>query len=98
VKTRGRCLAEAAGGSIVTDMDIPTTLLGALLLAYGIASIPARIAWPHSSAKLATWRKRLGYRSGTIAHAFFYTAVPLLAGAVFLIAGLRGISLFARFG
>ncbi len=75
-------------------MNPITTLLGVAALLYGIYSLYIRFTNPAKFGKLEPMKKFWGEQLGGIIHFVAYTLVPLCAGVVLIIAGLRGVTIF----
>ena len=76
-------------------MDPITTGIGALALAYGIFSGIMRFVKPGMFKKLEPMKQRFGATAGSLIHFVFYVIVPVVAGVVFIAAGLSGESFFS---
>ena len=74
-------------------MNILTLSVGALIILYGIYTLVVRVKTPHKLSKLAAMQEKLGAAGGSILHIVAYTAVPVIVGAIVIIAGMNGVSL-----
>jgi hypothetical protein len=75
-------------------MDWITTLIGIVALGLGIVSVYLRFRAPEKLPKLVAMQKQFGEGTGGMIHALAYSVLPILAGVLFIVLGLRGISLF----
>jgi len=75
-------------------MHLPTVLIGAAAILFGIYTAWARIARPQQFAKLEAMKKSLGPTAGNVVHLIAYTLVPIGVGVVFVLTGLQGRSIF----
>lgn len=71
----------------------PTTIgAGALIAAYGLYTVYARVKAPHQFHKLEAMKKFWGDGPGLAIHFVAYTLVPMGAGIAVIIAGVNGLS------
>jgi hypothetical protein len=75
-------------------MNMPTVLIGAAAILFGVYTLWARVARPGRFAKLAAMKDRWGSTGGNVVHVIAYTVVPIVVGVVFLVTGLNGRSIF----
>ena len=75
-------------------MHLPTVLIGIVAILYGTYTAWARAAKPQQFAKLETMKRSMGPTVGSAVHIIAYSVVPIGVGAVFLISGLQGRSIF----
>lgn len=75
-------------------VHLPTVIIGIVAIAYGIYTLWARTAKPEQFKKLEAMKKQMGPAAGNIIHLIAYSVVPLVVGAVFLVTGLQGRSIF----
>ncbi len=75
-------------------MDLPTVLIGAAAILFGVYTAWARVAKPQQFAKLNAMKKAWGPTAGNVVHLIAYTIVPIAVGIVFLLSGLQGRSIF----
>ena len=75
-------------------MNIFTLVLGIVLFGYGAFSIILRIKSPEKFGKLEAMKKNFGNKGGMAVHIIFYSILPILAGIVFIVSGILGISIF----
>lgn len=71
-----------------------TVALGAFMISAALVIAVIRQARPDLLTKLAGMKKTWGDGPGLALHVVAYTILPLVSGAVFVFAGLRGISIF----
>ena len=76
-------------------MDLPTLLIGAFAICFGIYTAVVRIFWPQKFGKLEAMKKRYGNKVGTVVHVIGYTLAPIGFGLVMLHTAYRGGSIFA---
>jgi len=72
-------------------VDPITTFLGVLLLGFGAYNAYARFRDPSKLGKLEPLRKLMGPKLGGVVHFAAYTVVPIAAGILFVVSGMRGI-------
>lgn len=73
----------------------PVTIgIGVVAIAFGVYTAWARAAKPAQFKKLEAMKKAWGDKAGGAVHFIAYTALPIVVGAVFVIMGLYGGSLF----
>ncbi len=73
----------------------PITIgIGAASVCFGVYTLVLRAKRPQAFAKLDAMKQQWGERPGTIMHVVAYSIVPLVFGAVSILAGLRGVALF----
>lgn len=75
-------------------MNLPTVLIGAAAILYGIYTLWARATNPQQFGKLEAMKKQWGPTAGNVVHIVAYSLVPIAVGVVFLLTGLHGRSLF----
>ena len=72
-------------------MDIGFNLiLGTASILYGLYTLVVRQVAPDKLSKLTDMKQRLGDKTGAKIHIVGYTVVPLVAGALILVAHFRG--------
>lgn len=75
-------------------MNTITILVGAAAFAFGLYNAILRRTNPQKLSRLQAMKDLFGDKNGDTVHLLAYTVTPMLAGAVFLFAGSRGVSLF----
>jgi hypothetical protein len=75
-------------------MHLPTVIVGSLALLFGLVSAVLRFTHPHVFKKKEPMQHKYGPAAGNSVHVAAYTLLPIIAGAVFIYSGLRGISIF----
>ncbi|HMB69794.1 MAG TPA: hypothetical protein VKU85_10800 [bacterium] len=75
-------------------MNPVTVLLGVAAAGFGIYTAWARHAKPEQLGKLEAMRKAWGDRAGSLIHLTAYAILPIVVGAVFVVLGVEGVSLF----
>ena len=73
-------------------MEPVTMLLGAGAMGFGSYTTYLRLSDPSKLGKLGPMREKFGEKAGTAIHTVAYSIVPLLAGLIFLVAGMNGMS------
>lgn len=84
------------GGSIMPGnaMNTVTMVVGAAVFAFGLYITILRRISPQKLSRLRSLKDLFGEKNGNTIHLLAYSVAPLLAGAFFLFAGSRGVSLF----
>lgn len=77
-------------------MDVTTTLIGTVAIAFGIFTIYARSKWPSLLGKLEAMKAHFSSSAGNYVHAIAYAIAPIIIGIIFIISGLAGHALFER--
>ncbi|WP_420473033.1 hypothetical protein [Noviherbaspirillum sp. ST9] len=75
-------------------MNTITMAVGGVALAFGLYNIALRRTAPEKLSRLQAMKDLFGEKTGDTVHLLAYAVTPLVAGAVFLFAGSRGVSLF----
>ena len=75
------------------DVNFGTFIIGLLALGFGISTLVMRMRNPERFTKLKAMKEQLGEKAGFLLHFTAYTAIPILVGIIFLLGGLRGVSL-----
>lgn len=75
-------------------MNTTTIVIGTAVFMFGVYTFVMRIVRPEKLGRLASLKELFGDRIGDRIHLGAYAGIPLIAGAVFLFAGFKGISLF----
>lgn len=75
-------------------MNTITIAVGAAAFAFGLYNAIMRRTGPQKLSRLQAMKDLFGDKTGNTVHLMAYAVTPMLAGAVFLFAGSRGVSLF----
>ena len=75
-------------------MDYFTLGIGLFAMFFGTSTLILRFKHQEKLGKLNAMKDRYGPTTGVIIHTISYTVVPLVAGVILVIAGLRGGSIF----
>lgn len=75
-------------------MDWLTISIGVFALGFGAYTTFVRLTNPQKLGKLAAMKQAFGAIAGTAIHTVAYSVVPLAAGVVFIIQGIRGVAIF----
>jgi hypothetical protein len=75
-------------------MNTVTMIVGAAVFSFGLYVTILRQTRPQKLSKLQALKDLFGEKNGNTIHLFAYSIAPLVAGAVFLFAGSRGVSQF----
>ncbi|HVK95205.1 MAG TPA: hypothetical protein VM571_10840, partial [Noviherbaspirillum sp.] len=71
-----------------------TVAIGVMELLFGVYIAVSRRLQPQKMAKLEALKVLFGDKIGNLIHVSAYTVIPLVAGGIFVFAGLRGVALF----
>ena len=77
-------------------MNWITIGVGIAAILYGVYTLIMRVKAPEKFGKLEAMKKFWGERAGLVVHIVGYTLLPILAGILFVIAGIRGVALFGN--
>lgn len=75
-------------------MNTITMVVGAAAFSFGLYNVIMRRTGPQKLSRLQAMKDLFGEKTGDTVHLLAYAVTPLVAGAVFLFAGSRGVSLF----
>ncbi len=75
-------------------MDLVTISVGIAAIGYGMYTAWARRSQPANFWKLEPMKNFWGERGGLAVHFVGYTLIPIVVGILFVLSGLRGVSLF----
>lgn len=75
-------------------MNWITIGIGALILCGGLYMTLLRFTNPQKLNKLEPMKQRFGATAGPIIHVVAYSVMPIVAGIIFIITGVKGGSLF----
>lgn len=73
-------------------MNTTSMALGATFVVIGLVVAVVRQTRPAALGKLGRMQQTWGEGAGWWVHFVFYTVMPILAGAVFMFAGTRGVA------
>jgi hypothetical protein len=76
------------------SMNTTTLIIGIAVLLFGLYTCFFRYANPQKLTKLQALKDLFGNESGDRIHLIVYAILPLAAGAIFVFAGIKGVSLF----
>ena len=76
------------------SMSLTTVLVGAAMVAFGLATVVLRQIKRAAFRKLGPMRERFGHAPGTLIHVIAYSLLPIAAGIWFVIRGLAGQAVF----
>lgn len=76
------------------SMNTTTIIIGTAVFLFGLYTAILRILRPQQISKLAALQELFGYETGNLVYVLIYSVLPLVAGAIFAFAGVRGVSLF----
>jgi hypothetical protein len=75
-------------------MNYITIGIGVLILCGGLIMTYLRFTNPQKLTKLEPMKQRFGATAGSIIHGAAYSVLPIVAGTIFIITGVKGHSLF----
>jgi len=75
-------------------MNWITISIGVFAVGFGIYSTFVRLTNPQKFGKLEAMKQKFGATAGTVIHTVAYSVVPIIAGIMFIIQGIRGAALF----
>lgn len=75
-------------------MNTITMVVGTAAFSFGLYNAIMRRTGPQKLSRLQAMKDLFGEKTGDTVHLLAYAVTPLVAGAVFLFAGSRGVSLF----
>ena len=78
----------------VRKMDYTTLAVGVFALLFGVCTLILRFKNQEKLGKLNVMKEKFGDRTGVIIHTVSYTVIPIVAGVLFIVIGLRGGSVF----
>jgi len=77
-------------------MEPISIVIGLAAVLFGLATAVLRVTHPGMFRKLEAMQRMWGKTPGTVLHWIAYTILPILAGTTFIVAGVRGVSLFGQ--
>jgi hypothetical protein len=75
-------------------MSVVTLVIGLAAVIFGVYTMFGRSRCPEQYTKLKAMQDRLGEKQGHRLHFIAYTLVPIIFGAIMILAGLYGASFF----
>ncbi len=75
-------------------MNTTTLVIGAAVFLFGLYITFFRYSNPQKLGKLQSLKDLFGDKIGDRIHMIAYSIIPLTAGLTFLLAGVKGVSLF----
>lgn len=77
-------------------MNWITIGVGVAAFLYGVYTLIMRLKAPEKFGKLEPMKQFWGEKAGPVVHFIGYTLVPMIAGIVFVVAGMKGLALFGN--
>jgi hypothetical protein len=77
-------------------MNWITIGVGVAAFLYGVYTLIMRVKAPEKFGKLEAMKKFWGEKSGLVVHFVGYTLIPMIVGISFVIAGIKGVTLFGN--
>lgn len=75
-------------------MDPVTFFIGLAMVLFGIFTSWLRLKKPEKLGKLKILQEKCGEVWGSILHIIAYTLIPIIAGTMFIVVGLKGYAIF----
>jgi hypothetical protein len=75
-------------------MNYTTLAIGLFALLFGICTLFLRVKNPEKFGKLNAMKKKYGEKLGVTIHTISYTVIPIIAGIIFIVIGLKGVAIF----
>ena len=75
-------------------MNYTTLAIGLFALLFGVCTLFVRIKRPEKFGKLNAMKEKYGEKTGIAIHTISYTVIPIIAGIVFIVVGLKGVAVF----
>jgi hypothetical protein len=75
-------------------MNYTTLAIGLFALTFGICTLIVRVKNPEKFGKLDAIKEKFGEKTGEAIHTISYTVIPIIAGIVFIVGGLMGLTVF----
>jgi hypothetical protein len=75
-------------------MNTTTLIIGAAVFLFGVYMTILRYTRPQGLKKQEALKDLFGDKTGNLIHMITYSILPLVAGGIFLLAGVKGVSLF----
>jgi len=77
-------------------MNYTTLTIGLFALLFGIYTLVLRTKKPEKFGKLNVMKEKYGEKAGVAIHTISYTVIPIIAGILFIVIGLKGGALFGN--
>ena len=77
-------------------MNYTTLAIGLFALLFGICTLVLRLKNPEKFGKLNAMKEKYGEKTGITIHTISYTVIPIIAGILFIIIGLKGGAIFSN--
>jgi len=78
------------------NMNYTTLAIGLFALLFGICTLFLRVKNPEKFGKLNAMKEKYGEKTGITIHTISYTVIPIIAGILFIIIGLKGGAIFSN--
>jgi hypothetical protein len=75
-------------------MNYTTLAFGLFALLFGVCTLILRVKNPGKFRKLNAMKEKYGEKTGVIIHTISYTVIPIIVGILFIIIGLKGVTIF----
>jgi len=75
-------------------MNYTTLTIGLFALLFGICTLFFRVKNPEKFGKLNAMKEKYGEKAGVAIHTISYTVIPIIAGIIFIVVGLKGVAIF----
>jgi len=75
-------------------MNYTTLAIGLFALLFGVYTLILRLKNQEKFGKLNVMKEKYGVKTGVIIHTISYTIIPIIAGIVFIVIGLKGGEIF----
>ncbi len=75
-------------------MNYTTLAIGLFALLFGICTLFLRVKNPEKFWKLNAMKEKYGEKTGVAIHTISYTIIPIIAGIIFIVIGLKGGAIF----
>jgi hypothetical protein len=75
-------------------MNYTTLAIGLFALLFGICTLFLRVKNPEKFGKLNAMKEKYGEKTGATIHTISYTVIPIIAGILFIVIGLKGVAIF----
>jgi hypothetical protein len=77
-------------------MNYTTLAIGLFALLFGSYTLFIRAKNPEKFGKLNVMKEKYGEKTGVTIHTISYTVIPIIAGILFIIIGLKGGAIFSN--
>ncbi|MHC4574627.1 MAG: hypothetical protein ACYS76_10935 [Planctomycetota bacterium] len=72
------------------NMNYFALAIGLFALLFGVYTLIFRMKNPEKFGKLNVMKEKYGEKTGVLIHTISYTVIPIIAGIIFIIIGLKG--------